>query len=264
MTKEKRLFLTLFFIIIFSCFNPFSYSKDSSNTVVERMEKLEAHKENLDERFNIRIEELKEKFKIKSKAIDLKIKQIDDKLRSDYDYLKLVAWTFGSITLLTLIVSIISISTRVHRVAVKKIDEKFDRLIDDQKTKLIQLIRTKSEECQLRKNQCIRVFNPAGSSNSFLENFFKRMEFTNINYFNNIENLDDQEYDLILINDEDSSLEEDRIIILHSKISKEKMFFYFGPNRVNFPSGSLNVAYANSRVQLYGNLINALRYQILL
>lgn len=74
--------------------------------------------------------------------------------------------------------------------------------------------------------------------------------------------LDGNKYDLIFLNNnEKAAFEDDEIRICHSKTPDFTMIFSFNKNLPTDIVASQRAASANFKSQIYGNLINALKYQ---
>ncbi len=73
--------------------------------------------------------------------------------------------------------------------------------------------------------------------------------------------LDGNKYDLILLNNENAAFEDDEIRTCHSKTPDFTMIFSFNKNLPTDIVASHRAASANFKSQIYGNLINALKYQ---
>jgi hypothetical protein len=98
-----------------------------------------------------------------------------------------------------------------------------------------------------------------------MKNFFKTMGFKEPEFRSPDELPNLKQYHLILFNNEDEKFEEGIIPGLVQKTTGP-LFFYFGPTTKDSIEirNEKNVAFANYGAQLYGNLINALRFQALL
>lgn len=73
------------------------------------------------------------------------------------------------------------------------------------------------------------------------------------------------EHQLVLFYNDDGELDTYKIVKVARRTPSHVVCFYFGPGRVE-TSGELDrrFTFANARTQLYGNLMNALRYLRLL
>jgi hypothetical protein len=233
-------------------------NKETLDDVSQRVKILEGQKENLDVRF-----------KNKSDALDLKFEKLEKKLKDDYNHLEILLKIFGPITVLGFVIAIISVYIKlkkwVLKVAYKKINEKFDSLLDEKKNSIIEIIENHDIETQLRKTKKILVLTPDGADDSLLKKYFEIMGFK-LRDFRTLEDPPNlREYHLVLLNNEDNKFKKNVIYDMVTN-TKNVMFFYFGAPSED--SGRIrnekNVAFANYGAQLYGNLINALRYQQLL
>jgi hypothetical protein len=73
--------------------------------------------------------------------------------------------------------------------------------------------------------------------------------------------LDGKNYDLIFLNNERVAFDDDEIKICHGKTPGYTMIFSFNKNLPGDVVASPRAASANFKSQIYGNLINALKYQ---
>ena len=120
-----------------------------------------------------------------------------------------------------------------------------------------------NEEFRLKEEKAILVISKTGNDDTFMKSFFKGMGFGDVNYsrIDKVKNIN--RYDLILFNNEkeeknaDHSLEFDIV----SKTKADAVCFYFGSNKFELDEYKNKLNFANSRVQLYGNLINSLRWK---
>jgi len=251
-----KLISILFLCLVFSM--NYAQSEELSKKNTERIASLEEQMKNIEKKFDI-----------EAKGLEIKAEKVRNELKSDYDQLEQFTYIVGTVTLLGAIISIISFyfvfSRKILKIAEQKAKEKFENLFEDEKDRLIELIEKKIEENQLRKSKSILVLTPAGSKTSFLKKFFREMKIPNVKF----QKIDEDkivldESDLILFNDEDKEFKENIILDFISKTKKDVICFYFGPKRINSGEYNYKTTFANARVQLYGNLINALRYQKLL
>ena len=149
----------------------------------------------------------------------------------------------------------------IHKVAKTKIDDKFDSFFISEKEKLIQLIDSQILENSLRKNKRILVLTATNQDDSYIRSFFLKMGFEKLSYIST----DDYQsvsadIDLVFINNETNTFSK-QLIESYINDTRGKLVFYFGADRINPSWLSENkVTTANNRVQLYGNLINALKY----
>lgn len=146
--------------------------------------------------------------------------------------------------------------------AEREIREKIAYYFDTEESNLVQLVEQVDSKALNKKS--IFVLSPVGSDTDFIRKFFKDARFPNVEfqYTDKIKNLN--KANLVLFNNEDGKFDHDHISDIMKKTKKDVVCFYFGTDR--FDSGEFKdrVSFANARVQLYGNLINALRYQTLL
>jgi len=261
--KTTILLSAVIFIWVPICYGV--QQNDSLTKVTKRVEQLEEHNEMINEKFQMLSEKITNKFGIESQKIDLEIGQIKNKLEGDISYIKIIGYTVGSVTILGLIISIIALYRKIYKVAAQKVEDKFETLFNENREKLIRLIQLQDEELQLKQNKKIIVLSGEVSSDSFLRSFFATKGFRNVRFEVLKQPIEFAESDVVLFNNEDNKLDKKLIQERASKTPKETVCFYFGASRIEFqPEIDNRVAYANSKMQLYGNFMNALKYQELL
>ncbi len=144
--------------------------------------------------------------------------------------------------------------------AEREIREKIAYYFDTEESNLLQLVE-EADLNHLKNKMSILVLSPVGADISFIKDFFKRTRFQNVNfqYIDNITNLDHA--NMALFNNDDGKFDHKEILNIIARTQDDVYCFYFGQGR--FESGDYKdrVSFANTKLQLYGNLINALRYK---
>jgi hypothetical protein len=153
---------------------------------------------------------------------------------------------------------------------------------------MAELLKEVKTDYTLKKNTKILVATPAKQDDLFIRIFFKVMRFSmaadsqnntaGVKYIRfSSGQSPEQGYDLILFNDEKGAKEckkeenengyrecqKEKTEIHHyfsSYSGQEAICFYFGPKHISTPE-NIQLSYANARLQLYGNLMNALRFR---
>ncbi len=256
-----RYVLLILFLVSIQASIVQAQEKLTLNKVNERLKILEGHKDNLDEQFKIKMDENTGNFNLWTKKVDSKLSDVDKRCNSFFDK---VSYLGVPGTVIAFIALIISIWVSIHKIAEKKINAKFDSILNDKKEKLIQLINTQDEELILKTDKSIMVISELGTDESFMEAFFDKMGFKKVQY----KKADDiQSYnscDLVLFDDEDGSFDHNKIKKIADKFPASAVCFYFGMKIELNNEERKRYVFANSRLQLYGNIMNALRYQSLL
>lgn len=256
-TSKKKLISTIIIVLI----SYSTFSQKATETIINELDKKIESIENRVDVIEMHKSNLNDKFQNKSESLDIKVDEINSKLQKDYNYIEILVLSFGSIAILGLLTLFISIYRYIHKVAKGKIDEKFDSLFNNEKDKLTQLIDSQILENSLRKNKKILVLTETNDNDSYIRRFFLKMDFKKVTYVstNTYQNVS-ADIDLVFINNELEGLS-DQIIENYINDSQGKLIFHFGAKRINMNWVSENkIAIANNRVQLYGNLINALKY----
>jgi hypothetical protein len=242
----------------------------------QRVKTLEAQKTDLKELINDKLKIAGDDFENKSNLLDsrqLKFQtEMEDKqakftrkIEDDYHFLKILTWIFGPLIVITLIFLYLKLVKRIGQIAEEKIKEKFDSLLEEKESQIIRIIERHDKELQLKRQSKILVVTPSRSDDSLMRRFFKTMEFQEPDFRSPYELRDLEHYHLILFNNEDETFDEGVIPGIVKKTAGP-FFFYFGPSTRDSIEirNEKKVAFANYGAQLYGNLLNALRYQALL
>lgn len=283
--------LTIIFVICMFATAVFSEDKNAS-LINEKFKIIEGHQKNLDESYQNKLKDLDVKFKNRSKMLDVKINAIDSQrknmettLASEYfaintrvkqteSILNLFIRFFGPVSLAAIIaicISIYKIYKMIPELAETKAKEKFDHHFAKEFEKRFQakwddikeLIEQQNEELQLRKHKKIVVLNKQDADDQFITTYLSEMGFENATF----ETFDPQrqytDWDLTLFNDQDKahSFGEEEIIAYANMMPATTICFYFGAKRIPPSKVGDNFTFANIKMQLYGNLMNALRFQ---
>jgi hypothetical protein len=114
------------------------------------------------------------------------------------------------------------------------------------------------------KGAKILVLTSANGSDAFLRDFFKAKKFPNVHFerigdaFQTVSNFD---YEMVFANNDDGKLNQD---IVRQHFRTDNVLFYFGKERwdtsKDSPELSRSLNMANSRAQIYGNLMSSLEF----
>jgi hypothetical protein len=131
----------------------------------------------------------------------------------------------------------------------------------------------KDRETILKEHKRIVVLTPEGNAEAeiWIRKFFTSLEFrqTFFKKTTEIESLKNEQFDLILINADGDSIKQDDLTKLLKDIVDvlgARPVFYFGKGKAENSDLDKDgrLSYANAKSQLYGNLINALKFQAML
>jgi hypothetical protein len=241
--------------------------KDPIEELNNRVKILEGQKENLDKQAEL----LKDKFENEVVSLNNKFIEQKRKLEDDYNYLSVLLWVFGTLTVIgiftmaiTMLISYFKVRKKIEGIAEEKIRDKFDQIFKEKKNQIDTMIEKQNEELQLKKEKSILIISQNPKEDPFIERFFKEMGFRHYRHesLNHVKNPD--KYDLLFFNNEKQAIDHTDLLAIIAKMKPDALCFYFGPDRFDSKEFKDRVNFANSRVQLYGNLINSLRYQTLL
>jgi len=250
----SRIVLILILGLAFSAANG-QDKKDAPEDLARRVTELEKQREQQKELYEEHKKLLKDNFKNKSDEMDNK-----------YDLFKVIAALFGSLTIITIFSLYAKLKKRVLEIGDKKIEEKFDSLLEEKKSRIIAILKNHNEEMKLKNEKSILVLTPKGADDSPIKKFFKEMDFNlNLIYFESPDNLNKlNKVHLALFNNESGTFDHKEIDDIIRETKDYVFCLYFGRDRFISTRHQDRVSFANAKVQLYGNLINALRYQKLL
>lgn len=196
---------------------------------------------------------------ITEKALDNKFTSLENKIDDDYSLLKMLAWSGIGLTL----ISLIGLWWKGKRYIEDKLKEKFDKIITQQEGSILEVIDKQDLEKQILKTKKILVLTAKNGNDAFIRKFFKTMGFQidNVNY----EKVDSYKlydgYDLIFANNEDALFDEEIIQEYFEKSKEHIVLFFFGKSFTKGQKVTTRMSFANSRTQIYGNLLNLLKYQ---
>jgi hypothetical protein len=262
----------LILLLGFLCVTGYTQKKETVEELSKRIERLEEQKDNLNQlgtrlenRVNEKLNQLEEKFQLlKEKKFDsLKEEILIEQKRNNsiFDTLLIILALLGIGGVGSLWGLKKFVDYKSKEFAEKMIKEIFEK----ERKKISELIKKQGEEILLREEKKILVLTPTDADDSFVRDFFQEMKFVEVEFGtpDTLSNL--KKYHLILFNNEDEKFKEGIIPGLVKK-TKGILFFYFGPPTKDSREiqNEKNVAFANYGAQLYGNLINALRYQVFL
>lgn len=270
MGAKMKTNLSIILLVSIFCFiaaAALAQKKDPIEELANRVKILEGQKENLDKQAEL----LQQKFEAKAKDIDNQFQTEVKKLNLTIDEMKIDQrnnnWIFIAIAAIICFIGIGGF-WGIKKYINKKVKEFAEKIIKDVFTKkekeLLEIAEKQSEEFQLKEKKSILVISQNPKEDPFIERFFKEMRFRNVGYepLNQVKGLD--KYDLLLFNNEKQTIDHTDLLNIIAKTKPGVFCFYFGPDRFDGKEFKDRVNFANSRVQLYGNLINSLRYQSLL
>ncbi len=242
-------YLFAMILLLFLSSSLAAQEKDSLQVLEERIEVLERQKE-----------QMEKDFELESRELTQKAQQIELDLKGKFFWLGL----FASTTIISLFVLLFTLYRHAKKIASSKIEDLFEDLFNEDRSKLVQMINSLDEEVLLKKQSSIVVFSPRRAPLNFLKDFFREFDFKNVRFYSIEEKADLKKVDVVFLNNENEQLSIAEILQQAENSPQETVFFLFGKKYLTTEELSGRIAFANSRMQLYGNLINALRYQTLL
>ncbi len=236
-SKTKTGFM-VFVAVIFLCAMGYAQKTDKVEELTNRVKILEGQKENLD------------------KHAELLRKEIQyEQTKSNWI---LVFFGFLGIGSFWGVRKYINYRVRKHS------DKIVKEIFSQREKEFLEMVRRQSEEFKLKEEKSILVISQKDDSDDFMRRFFKEMGFVKVKYCTIDQIKKPIDSDLILFNNENKSISHETINTIGKESREEVFCFYFGPDHFVADGFTKRVNFANSRLQLYGNLINSLRYQSLL
>ncbi len=121
------------------------------------------------------------------------------------------------------------------------------------------------DEITSLKNTNILVLTSKTGKDDFLRSFFKTKKFSNVHFArlgNEFKAIGDFDYEVVFANNDDGELDKS---IVRKYVAEEQPLFYYGkPNSWDYqndnPELSRKINFANSRAQIYGNLMSSLEF----
>ena len=127
----------------------------------------------------------------------------------------------------------------------------------------------KDPDLSLKESKSLLVVTPDKQDESWIRSFFQLMDFNTPTFkkTSDLDSVKNEKFDLAILNVPN---DEPRKESAHNgdidKLTMAKAVFYFGPGQVSNKTLDMfgKLSYANAKSQLYGNLINALKFQKML
>jgi len=233
---------------------------ETDSDLLQRVDNLERQKDIIEKQLAFTLEQIEEKYKLKSSEIDFVLSTSKDQF--DHDFIHLVYISLGS--LLGIAGLVFSFYRRAVRIFNKIVDERvenlfemsFDEHFNQKKDSIIQILRKHDEETELRENKRIIVLSPEES-----DEYFERMGFEKVQYHKMGSDQKPGDVDLIFFNGGNFEIKKDDIFKYIDKLGDQTSYFYYGKAIPLSDELLEKISFANLKSQIYGNLINALRYQ---
>ncbi len=254
-------------IAVFFCCYTSSFSQNSKTNALEidklndRIEILEGQKENLNKQSDL----LKEDFEIKKKDIDTRFSENKIGIDKELSGIRNLLYTLG-IGVLGLLLGYwfyfrSFIKKKAEEVAETKINTIITKVVEVNKDKIVELIKSQNLELKVKEKSNIQVITESEEDIEYLASFFKEVNIPNVTYRLSKEyEKPSSNVDLIIFDDHRvTKLNHDLFNEYIQKSNNENMLFIFFGDRFNAVDRE-RVNFANSRFTLYNQIMNSLKY----
>ncbi len=241
---KNKILLTILLLLSITAY---SQKKDSIafEKLKFRVEKLEGFQSNTQDALNNKFEEQRKK------------------IQDDYNLIKYL----GLFGLGLTVPAILLLWLRGSKYIDKQLKNKFNNIINQREGSILDIINNQDEEKRILRNKKILVLTSKNGDDNFLRNFFKKVDFDidNVKYIK--EEFFDASYlqniDLVFANNEKEDLDIELIKEYFSNSSSKTVLFYFNTTQKHYRQDDVSnrLSFANTKTQIYGNLINLLKYQ---
>lgn len=279
--KKSVVFLTIIIVVGLALTISAQENKELKD-ISNRVKLLEDHKDNLDERFRIKMDELNTKVDLKTKELTFDASNNRNILNNDFNMFRskvdgengkfnIFIWIFGPTSLIAILLGLYSTYKKVTQITEKKVleiaekkaGEQLERIFNENTGKLVKLIEDHDHELNLKKNKSILVISPEEADDRFLRYFFPKMGFVNVEYIRYGQQINYNGKDVIMFNNEANEDDKEWVKEAAPKSDSNSICFYYGKGHVTGLPEDIYKRFASTNIksQLYGNLINALKYQ---
>lgn len=233
-----------------------AYTQDSLS-LQQRVKILEQYKDEvLNERFDAQSESLKSEVQSEMKAAKLEIE-------SQLSTIRFVGSICGIILAAGLIASVYQFFWGIRKTAERMLKKKLETHLADNTSYIIDVITSQKTENLIKANKKIALIcgekDEEEQAVKLLKSMhFKKLEATTAKFYAKL-----PDADLYVFCNQSGKLHEELILEFLQKSSEDDTFVYFG-NRLNYdPKAAYadRINFANSRYQLYHNMLNTLSFK---
>jgi hypothetical protein len=154
---------------------------------------------------------------------------------------------------------------KARKYADEKIKITFNNIIEERENHIIEIMQQYSDEINILQTKKIVVLSSTEGEDDFLGTFFKSFGFNkkNISFLKVDAYQAIKDYDLLFANNETDDLSKDLIDEFFNNSANNSVLFYFNTTHNNYINEKISdkLSFANTRTQIYGNLINLLKFQ---
>lgn len=238
---ETTLLLVTIVVLSLLAYWNYSLSQNQLSSIQEKFNQLE-----------IKADSIKLKT-YEVQKLELKIDKLESELRKDYDLLLKVGLPASLLALIGLFYSLYKIAYSFAIEEAKKVIEK----------------AYKSEEDLIKSEKTIMVLYKNGAETNDIRKFFHKLNFQNCEFlgFDDLAELDKNKTDLIFVLNPDGEsnvhiqFSDANMTTILDSVKPSTVLFNFGKNVGNDIRAKRQFSSANVESQIYGNLMNALKYQ---
>jgi len=146
----------------------------------------------------------------------------------------------------------------------KEFDDRIVKTINEKKSTIDKTFEQVDLEQKIISTKIIYLY---GEDTPVVKRVLKNIGFDMNNNIVTSEKEAQKGYNLLFINNENGTLDMDAVLDMVNKLPNEVFTFYYNTNRIFFPTIKLDkgkedkVNFVTNASQIYGNLLNTLRYQ---
>jgi hypothetical protein len=243
------------------------YGQDSQSNALEidkldkRMEILEGQKENLNKQSDL----LEQDFEIKKKNLDTRFSENKIEIDKELSGVRSLIYTLG-IGVLGLLLGYwfyfrSFIKRKTEEIAEDKINSYVANIVEVNKEKIINLIKSQDIELYVKENSSIQVITETEEDKNYLSKFFNEVNISNVSYVMKNEFINPpSDIDLVIFDDHRVTNSKHDLFneYIQNSSNKDLLFVFFGDRFSAIERERVN--FANSKFTLYNQIINSLKY----
>lgn len=259
MKHSFTFFITFLYLssVIFSQTNADNTTK--KDRLENRIEKLEGQKENIEKQAEL----LQIDFELKKKDLENKFSEYKIETDKHLAWLKTITYIVGLGTLGILAFILNYLRKYTVRKAEETVDTRIAGIVEQNRGKIIALIKSQDIEETVKKKSKILVITKTEAEKAYLADFFEKTGIENVTYeTSDVYVQPNKDIDLILFDDHLSKANNRHLLFneyIRKSTNPNDLYVFFG-KKFNTDNRE-KVNYANSKFTLYDRIINSLKYK---